>query len=898
MQEIRDRLKSNDWNQLKDCLQEIAQLSFSRELGEILLDALRHKVWRVRKRAAEILSRNLPVVFSSLTKALLDKNPHTRYWCIQILGGAGARATQHLIDAYEHFSHEDRVFCLRAISRLMDPAAVPFAVQELNSSLWSLRQEAAAVLLELKGDAVPALKELLRNGSDNQRFWAFKLIGSIIQEKAIPTLQHILFSSDYEEKIRSYALSGLKEIDSDQAIPILIKTLDCNLWSLRAQASKILIQSSRDCIRPLIDALLGDSRPSRYWASQILVEKVQEKHLGHLDSCLTHQDPEIRFQAISIVGRVQTVSAVTALLPGLNDPIWYLRKHACDVICQAGSISIQPLLQHLRKAGEEELFWICRALGRLGHESSLRGLESLMAHEAKDVRLQALEAIHQIGGDGATHALLKAFDNEFWVVRSRASDKLLQGGETTVLPLLRCVHSPSESQSYWVQKTLEEFALPGVSAIVQILLEAGSKDSALILEQLAQLRPGVLSQLYHRYDLQRYHIVEQLTLTQNLNPSALLMHPQRGNSLEFHPVLRSDFSHEQGARFQEILKEFDALNGTQLHLSVGSSPMARVNGILCKCTNHKLSSIDIQEFLAPALSSEDLQTFHHSGQIEITLPLNQLENHRVHLSRTIHGLEATIHRVRSTIPDFETLGLPSVFLEGVVKLPRGLVLVSGPSSSGKSMTILSMLAYINRHFTKSIVTLEDRVEYPLQNEKSIISQKQIGQCFSDYESAVHNLSRLDADIIYCARMPDFPASETLLHMAASRSLVFVETNASITRDALEKILAGFPDMQTGIYAKLFQRSLVASLNLRLVHASEDARMLPAVEYFMNNSVFQSCLHMQGLDQLSQHLRDSNTESAVSLDDCLLQMASENRISYQEAMRFMEDKSRISISQIW
>ncbi|MBW7876150.1 MAG: Flp pilus assembly complex ATPase component TadA [Candidatus Cloacimonetes bacterium] len=898
MQDLKDKLKSNDWNLIKETLIGLGSDTMQREMVEAVVECLSHKVWRARKLASDVLVRQLNYAFPVLIKNLRSENNHIRYWCIQILSKAGVRSVPHLIENYEHFGHEDRVFCLRSLASIRDNSCIPFAVRELNNSLWSLRQEAANILMELKAESVPALKELLRNGTDHQRYWAFKLIGSIIQEKAVPTFKTILFSLDYDEKIRSYALTGLKEICSDSAVSLLIQALDCDLWSLRAQASKILMQYPRDCSLALIEALQGDSRAARYWAAQILNENAQEKYLSHLEVCLKKSDPELRYQTISIIAKIQSNNAIASLITMLTDPIWYLRKHAADCIYSMGNLAIQPLLKRMESAMEEELFWICRILGKLGHSSALTGLESLLNHEAKDVRLQALEAIAKIGSEGSIHILLRCFDNEFWVIRSKAAESLVHMGKQTVLPMLRLVHSHSESQSYWIHKTLEDFGLPGVLGIYTILVESSHKDAAMILEQLSQLRQESLFSLYSKYDLQRFHIAEQLASLDNLNPSALFAHPASNSRLDFHPIQRSDYSHEQGIRFQEILKEFRALGGSQLHLRVDSVPMARVNSILCKCTNYKLGSIDIQEFVSPHLSQNEIDSFQRFGHLELSMPCDEREHYKIYLSRSRKGVEAVIQRMRSSIPDFHSLNLPGQFLESIAKLPRGLVLVSGPSSSGKSLTILSILAYINRHFAKSVISLEDQIEYPLHSEKSLISQRASGVCFTSYEEAVRHINREDVDVLYTARMPDYPGSENLLHLASSRTLVFLETNASSTRDAFEKIFGGFPQAHVGIYTKLLQRSLVASLHLRLVNTVDEGEQIPAVEYFFNNSVIQNCLHPAGLDDLQKLLRDSNGESCVGLDDSLLQLASENRISYQEAMRFMEDKSRISISQIW
>jgi Tfp pilus assembly pilus retraction ATPase PilT len=196
------------------------------------------------------------------------------------------------------------------------------------------------------------------------------------------------------------------------------------------------------------------------------------------------------------------------------------------------------------------------------------------------------------------------------------------------------------------------------------------------------------------------------------------------------------------------------------------------------------------------------------------------------------------------------------------------------------------------------MTVEDRIEYPLQSAKSLVSQKEMGNDLHSLSSAVESLSREDPDVAYLARIPESRSLETLLQLACSRSLVIVECNANSSREAIEKILYLFPPKLLKVYERLFQSALQASVHIRLLNNAQESGLVPGVEYFLNNSKISECLSIESLEKLSRVLRSSRQETSVSLDDYLMGLASEKKITYQEAVRFMEDKSRVSVDQIW
>jgi twitching motility protein PilT len=898
LQKIQTLLHSSHMDEPIKALKELEAFPLKGEVLETYIHILDHALWKVRKLAARRLEQEIGITFPHVAKCILDETADRRYWAMHILPAAGKRALKPLMEAVERLEHPENLFALKALSKLKEPSSIPFALEKLKDPIWSVRKEASELLWNLGSRSIQPMKKAIQSGTDDQRYWCFKILGRIGGTSVLKTLMEILVSKDYDDKVRSYALSGIQEVRAPQSIPIFINTLDSDLWVLRAQASKALMEAGRDPHRELVLAMKKGSRSVRYWGAIVLKEIVEEKHTALIEQLLKTPDLDLRFHAISILGKIRSTSAVELLAGILTDSQWYLRKHATDVLISMGPVCVAPLATRIEEGSEEKLYWICQILGEVGQPTCFHALEKLVRTGSKEVRLYALEAIACIGGDRAVSLLIEAFDNQSWVVRSRAHEYLLQIGPPAFLQLFEGLLNPVDSMRFWCETTIEESEYYGARTLMKFLGSGTERESQDILNQLSQLTDSVLMELYQNYSLKPQDVLDKLSIAQSLNTSALTHYSSESASLEFSFFQKSEYPYEQVQRFKEILKESAELGATQLHLRIGTPPMARVDGVLCKCGSRTLTNQDIQEFLSPYLSSPQVQEFQREGTLGVDIPYQERGRFKAHIFRQSRGVECVLHYSTNTIPDFQSLNLPSDFLSHIAKLPQGLILISGPNQSGKSTCCISLLSYINRNFVKNIMTVEDRIEYPLQSAKSLVSQKEMGNDLHSLSSAVESLSREDPDVAYLARIPESRSLETLLQLACSRSLVIVECNANSSREAIEKILYLFPPKLLKVYERLFQSALQASVHIRLLNNAQESGLVPGVEYFLNNSKISECLSIESLEKLSRVLRSSRQETSVSLDDYLMGLASEKKITYQEAVRFMEDKSRVSVDQIW
>ncbi|MCJ8347241.1 Flp pilus assembly complex ATPase component TadA [bacterium] len=885
--------------EIQKVFDELKDKNISIDLCETYISLLSCKGWKFRKMSANILIENIAISFPIILKHLKSEDENIRYWIIWILGYSGEMGIGPLVDIYAKNSHQEKLFILSALKEIQSPRTISFAIENLNDDSWSIRQHCSQILIHLQSQAIDALKKTLREGSNHQRYWSFKVLGKVLQEKALGTFSNIIFSKDYDEKVRAYALGGVKEIQSTEITPLLIKCLDSDLWPLRAQASKILIESDREPQLALISILREGTRAQKYWAGQILKEIIQEKHLSLVEEYLLKASPELKYHAITLLSKVNCSTSISSLINELSSPIWYNQKYSCDALISMGNSTIPQLIQRVSEAKEEEeIFWITKILKKLAHPSSLNALEKLLTHQSKDIRLWALESISKIDHHSSLQILISCFENQFWVIRSKASEYLQEYGMKTFLLLFEAMNHSSESTKYWSQKTIEDSSYYGAKIILQLVLSSNDSQRKEIFYYLSRLNFETLKAAYENPSLSRQDLIQFSSSPSTLNKGVIYSQSEHHTQAEFSQLLNSEFSFNYETELNEILKEAIHLGASQLHLKINSHPMIRVNGMLCRCAGPKITSDKVQAYFTSYLNESKVAEFKGKSFVTVTVPGNNETRFRAHIYRQSLGIEAVLHLESTSIPSFQDLNFPVAFFEQISRLNKGLILVSGASGSGKTLCSNSILSYINQNFVKSIAIIDDQLAYPIEPHKSFITQKIVGKDIPSYESAVEAALSEDPDVIYIAKSPDDKALEALLHRASSKTLVILETNSSSTKEAIEKILLMFPNRQSRVYERLLQGALVSSIHIKLLNNQDQNGFIPALEYFISNSKLSSLISINSLDELINTIQESKLDFTVCLDDYLLQLASEQKISYQEAIRWMEDKTRISVDTIW
>ena len=258
------------------------------------------------------------------------------------------------------------------------------------------------------------------------------------------------------------------------------------------------------------------------------------------------------------------------------------------------------------------------------------------------------------------------------------------------------------------------------------------------------------------------------------------------------------------------------LEGSDLHMKVGQPPIIRVHGTLKPLNREPVTSEEMTKLLFPMLSQRSREIFDKEGGCDFAYTI-EIEGvtwrFRVNMLQQLGQLGLVARRVNNFIPDFEGLHLPDV-MESLCHFDQGMILLAGVTGSGKSTTIASMLNYINRHYIKHILTLEDPVEFVFKDDKCLINQREVGIDVVDFGVGMKHAVREDPDIILVGELRDEETFMTAINAAETGHLVFGTIHASTSPSTIGRILDLFPeDMHSAI------RSAIA-MNMKAIVAQK------------------------------------------------------------------------------
>ncbi len=250
----------------------------------------------------------------------------------------------------------------------------------------------------------------------------------------------------------------------------------------------------------------------------------------------------------------------------------------------------------------------------------------------------------------------------------------------------------------------------------------------------------------------------------------------------------------QGLEVDKLFRGLVKLKGSDLHLKAGRPPMVRVNGTLRPMNRGPIEDEEMVRLLFPMMNERSRGIFDQTGGADFAYTVEvdgTVWRFRVNILQQLGHVGLVARRVNNWIPDFEGLNLPPV-MEDLCKFDQGMILLAGVTGSGKSTTIASMLNWINHHYRKHILTLEDPIEFVFTEDKCLINQREIGMDVKDFEIGMKHAVREDPDVMLVGEMRDRETFMTAIHAAETGHLVFGTIHASSAPSTIGRILDLFP----------------------------------------------------------------------------------------------------------
>ena len=333
---------------------------------------------------------------------------------------------------------------------------------------------------------------------------------------------------------------------------------------------------------------------------------------------------------------------------------------------------------------------------------------------------------------------------------------------------------------------------------------------------------------------------------------------------------------------QKILTYAVKNGASDVHLTVGSPPAVRIDGIIRFIRESEpLTPDDNMRFLDDIMSETQKQRFLETGDSDQALGVPGLGRFRVNCMMQRGSVGIVMRHVKSKILNFDDLNLPKG-LEAVTRMPRGLVLVTGTTGSGKSTTLASIIDKINDMRRCHIVTLEDPIEYLHHNKKSIISQREVSIDTRDFRTALRAVMREDPDVILVGEMRDADTFQAAMSAAETGHLVFSTlhtTNAMLTVD---RIIDLFPSNQHHQIRSQLSLQMRACIAQRLLQTKEGEGRVPAVEILYNNPAIAALIKENNLKQIPNAIAGGKEDGMQTFNMSLVDLVKRGLVSQEEA----------------
>lgn len=332
----------------------------------------------------------------------------------------------------------------------------------------------------------------------------------------------------------------------------------------------------------------------------------------------------------------------------------------------------------------------------------------------------------------------------------------------------------------------------------------------------------------------------------------------------------------------DILINASDLGASDVHINSKCEPIARVNGKFIKISNELLSKSDTEKMANELMGIQKFNEIKELGEYDFSISIKNLYRFRVNIYKQQDSYAIAARIINSKIPDLETLGLPNVIKE-FAKKENGLVLVTGPTGSGKSTTLASILDFINKNFQKHIITLEDPIEYIYNRKNSIISQREIGKDTKNFKSGLKSVLRQDPDVILIGEIRDEETLATALTAAETGHLVFSTLHTIGAAQTIDRIIDMFQANQQNQIRMQLSSVCEGIISQQLIPNINNEGMVAATEVMVSTSAIKNLIRDSKTHQISNIIQTGSKNGMQLMDQDLVNLFKRRKISKESVI---------------
>ena len=363
----------------------------------------------------------------------------------------------------------------------------------------------------------------------------------------------------------------------------------------------------------------------------------------------------------------------------------------------------------------------------------------------------------------------------------------------------------------------------------------------------------------------------------------------RGGEEKADSGAKTEWPESKSPRLDALLERVVGEGASDLHLQAGCRPFWRIDGDLLEIKDSPvIGAEEAVELVAPLLSDRHVQEFDHNHDTDFAYAMRDQARFRINLFRESNGAGAVFRLIPYRIMNLEALGLPPV-VKSFCELPRGLVLVTGPTGAGKSTTLAAMIDLVNRTRNSHIVTLEDPIEYVHKSDKCLVTQREVGGHTTSFARALRAALREDPDVLLVGELRDRETVALTLELANTGHLVFATVHTSSAAASVERIVDFFPtDEHSTVRSRLADclRGVVSQTLLR----KSDGGRVGAFEILVNNTAVANLIREGKTMQIPNLMQTGAGAGNQLLNEDLAKLVRERKVAREDALAKSPDRA--------
>ncbi|MGB1262361.1 MAG: type IV pilus twitching motility protein PilT [Cognaticolwellia sp.] len=330
-------------------------------------------------------------------------------------------------------------------------------------------------------------------------------------------------------------------------------------------------------------------------------------------------------------------------------------------------------------------------------------------------------------------------------------------------------------------------------------------------------------------------------------------------------------------------------NASDLHLSTGTPPSIRVDGDVRKLNIPAFDEKDVNALVYDIMNDRQRKDYEENLEVDFSFEVPNLARFRVNAFNQNRGPAAVFRTIPSKILSLEDLGCPEIFRD-ISDFPRGLVLVTGPTGSGKSTTLAAMVDYINKHKHDHILTIEDPIEFVHENHSCLINQREVHRDTLSFSAALRSALREDPDVILVGEMRDLETIRLAMTAAETGHLVFGTLHTTSAPKTIDRIIDVFPGEEKDMVRSMLSESLRAVISQTLIKKVGGGRVA-AHEIMMGVPAIRNLIREDKIAQMYSAIQTGMSHGMQTMDQCLQNLVNRGMITRQDAMEKAQDKNQ-------